>query len=59
MAETNIKIYSSTGQLVHEETSQVSGVEPATIDMRDCAPGVYSVAVTFGGKEYKQNIVKL
>jgi subtilisin family serine protease len=59
MAETTIRICSSTGQVVHEETSQVSGVEPATIDMRDCAPGVYSVAVTFGGKEYKQNIVKL
>ena len=59
MAETNIKIYSSTGQLVHEETSQVSGVEPARIDMRECAPGNYSLQVTFGGKEYKQNIVKL
>ena len=59
MAETNIKIYSSTGKLVHEETSQVSGVEPARIDMRECAPGTYSLQVTFGGKEYKQNIVKL
>ena len=59
MAETTIRIYSSTGQVVHEETSQVSGVVPATIDMRGCAPGTYSVSVTFGGKEYKQNIVKL
>ena len=59
MAETNIRIYSSTGKLVHEETSQVSGVEPARIDMRECAPGTYSLQVTFGGKEYKQNIVKL
>lgn len=59
MAETNIKIYSSTGKLVYDETSQVSGVEPARIDMRECAPGTYSLQVTFGGKEYKQNIVKL
>ena len=59
MAETTIKIYSSTGKLVHEETSQVSGMEPAKIDMRECAPGTYSMQVTFGGKEYKQNIVKL
>lgn len=59
MAETTIRIYSSTGQLVHEQTSQVSGVEPAKIDMRSCAPGTYSVSVAFGGKEYKQNIVKL
>lgn len=59
MAETTINIYSSTGQLVHSEISQVSGMEPARIDMRGCAPGNYSVQVTFGGKEYKQNIVKL
>lgn len=58
-AETTIRIYSSTGKLVHDETSQVSGMEPARIDMRDCAPGNYSLQVTFGGKEYKQNIVKL
>ena len=59
MAETTINIYSSTGQLVHSETSQVSGMEPARIDMSGCAPGNYSLQVTFGGNEYKQNIVKL
>lgn len=58
-AETTISIFSATGQLVYEETSQVSGMNPARIDMRDCAPGTYSLKVVFGGKEFKQNIVKL
>lgn len=51
MAETTIRIYSSTGQLMHEETSQVSGMEPARIDMTACPPGVYSIEVVFGGKK--------
>lgn len=58
-AETTISIFSSTGKLMHEETSQVSGVEPARIDMTSCPPGVYVLKVVFGGKEYSQNIVKL
>lgn len=59
MTETEIRIYTSSGKLMHEEVSQVSGIKPAQIDMRDYAPGVYAVRVTFGGKEYKKNIVKL
>lgn len=59
MAETQIQIYSSTGQLVYDGTSQVSGTEPAKVDMRSCPPGTYSVKVVFGGKEYKKNVVKL
>ena len=59
MAETTIRIYGSTGNLVHEETSQVSGLEPARIDMRNCAPGVYTMSVMFSGKEYKETVVKL
>jgi hypothetical protein len=59
MTETEIRIYTSSGKLMHEEVSQVSGIKPAQIDMRDYAPGVYAVRATFGGKEYKKNIVKL
>ncbi len=58
-AETHIKIVSQTGKTVYDETALVSGYSPAKIDMTSCAPGVYAVTVTFGGKEYKQNIVKL
>lgn len=59
MAETDIQIYSSTGKLFYEATAEVSGTEPARIDMRAYPPGTYSVKVVFGGKEYKKNVVKL
>ncbi len=58
-AETQIRIVSQTGKTVYDQTSTVSGYEPARIDMTSCPPGLYIVNVAFGGKEYKQNIVKL
>ncbi len=58
-AETHIKIVSQTGRTVYDETSTVSGYEPARIDMTSCAPGIYVLTASFGGNEYKQNIVKL
>lgn len=58
-AETNIAIYSSTGQKLYDKTSNVSAFEPARIDMRDFAPGVYTVKVKYSGKEYKETIVKI
>lgn len=58
-AETHIRIVSQTGQTVYDKTSVVSGYDPARIDMATCSPGVYSITVTFGGNDYKQNVVKL
>lgn len=58
-AETAISIYSSTGKLMYDNTSKVSALEPARIDMRDFAPGAYTMTVKFGGKEYKETVVKL
>ena len=55
---TEIKIVSQTGATFLEETVTCSAFEPAEIDMKDAAPGKYTVIVTFGGKEYRQNIVK-
>lgn len=59
MASTSIRISSATGKLMFEDTMEVSGLEPARIDMSSFAPGVYSLAVSFGGNEYIQNVVKL
>lgn len=58
-ADTYIKITSSTGKTVYEQTTEVSGVDPARIDMTGCVPGVYSVFVSFGGNDYNETIVKL
>ena len=54
----DVKILSSTGGRVYEETLQASAFEPATIDLSGVAPGVYTLIVTYSGKEYKQTIVK-
>lgn len=56
---TRIVIASSTGQIVYDETSEVSAIDPASIDMTACAPGMYSVNVSFAEAEYKSVIVKL
>lgn len=56
---TTIRIVSSTGKTVYDATSDVGAVEPAVIDMRACAPGVYNVTVSFSGETYNRNIVKL
>lgn len=58
--ETEIFIYSSTGALMVATTpTEVGALQPATIDMRTYAPGVYTMLVRFGGKEYKETVVKL
>lgn len=57
--ETSIVIVNASGNVVHESVSQVGAVEPAKIDMTKCAPGVYGVTVSFDGKEYRQDIVKI
>ena len=58
-AETGIRIYSSSGATVYNNTSAVSAFSPAKIDMSSCAPGNYRVEVTINGNTYKKSIVKL
>lgn len=59
VAQTSIKIYSSTGGLVYESVLTTSVFEPATIDMSDLAPGVYVVKVNINGVETERRVVKL
>jgi hypothetical protein len=56
---TNMKIYSTTGQLLFNETQEVGALQPAKIDMTGFAPGTYNLSVSFEGTEYKQTIIKL
>lgn len=58
-ASTLIRIYSSTGALVYEQTVQTSVFNPASVDMSGFAPGVYTVKVTIDGVETVKTIVKL
>ncbi len=59
VVETYIRITSSAGRTVYEETSMVGAMAPAKIDMTSCPPGMYVLDITFDGKEYRENIVKL
>lgn len=56
---TRITIVSSTGKSVYDATSPVSAFNPAEIDMRECAPGVYKLTVEYDGQSHIRNIVKL
>ncbi len=57
--ETRIVVMSASGQTVYDKTAPVSAFSPAKIDMTACAPGRYSVKVSYGGNEYIRSIVKL
>ncbi len=54
-----IRVVSQTGKTVYNQTANVGGYNPVKIDMTSCAPGMYAVIVSYGGNEYKENIVKL
>lgn len=53
-----VRIVSATGGLVYEGTMTGNAFEPAVIDLRNLAPGIYSVTITYGGKDYTQTVVK-
>jgi len=58
LQSTDIKVASQTGSIFYNETVQCSAFEPAEVDMTNAAPGKYNVIVSFGGKEYRQTVVK-
>ena len=53
-----VRMVNATGGVVYEGSVIGSAFEPAVIDCTRLAPGIYSVAVTLGGQEYKQTVVK-
>lgn len=55
----NVKVYSSAGALVLEETVTVRPFEPGVLNISKLSGGSYTVVVTCNGKEVKGNIVKL
>lgn len=56
--ECEISVVGAAGGLVYQGTHTVSAFKPAEINLVSCAPGRYSVVFTYGGKKYKQTIVK-
>ncbi len=58
-ATAKVTIRTSAGNSVYSASEEVSCIRPLAVDMRECAPGRYSVRIETGGKEYVRNIVKL
>lgn len=58
LEKVDIKLVSQSGAVVFDESMDASAFEPAVIDMSGMAPGRYQATFRFGGKEYKENIVK-
>lgn len=59
-SKLSVKVYGAIGNLYFEGNDiPVSAFEPAKIDMKDAAPGMYNVQISINGKEFKYNIVKL
>ena len=56
---TRIQISTTSGTLVHDENYFMNVFMPTSVDMSRCAPGYYTVAVTYGGNTYTSRIVKL
>ena len=58
LAAAKVKIVSQTGQVVIDKTVNASAFEPAKIDFKNVAPGIYNATFTIGSKEYNQTIIK-
>lgn len=58
LQDAEIVINGPTGNNIFHETIACSAFEPVQIDMREYAPGIYTLRVTTGGKTYVNNVVK-
>lgn len=56
--QVSIKIYSSTGKIVHDESLSLTPFDIHDIDLSSCAPGVYTVKIS-GACKATYKIVKI
>lgn len=55
---TSIRISNSNGVTVFDKTLTIGGFNPAIIDMRACAPGRYSLSLSYEGRKFEKTIIK-
>lgn len=53
-----IKIISSTGQVVYENTVKVGAFDPYQVDLSACPPGRYTLYMEYNGKSEQKTIIK-
>jgi len=56
--ETFISLTNQTGKVIYQNTSIVGAFEPAVINMKAYAPGIYKLIVKMDGKTYTYSIIK-
>lgn len=56
--DTHVVIESSTGNVLYDQTVSCSAFSPAEVNMKEYAPGLYTLRVTVGGKTYVNSIAK-
>ena len=56
--QCRINIYSSSGALIYKQEANSSPFSPHSVDASSFAAGVYSVSISYDGKEYKKQIIK-
>ncbi|MBP5636035.1 MAG: S8 family serine peptidase [Bacteroidales bacterium] len=57
--KTRIRISTTSGAIVYNSELFMDVYSPAHVDMSKCAPGIYTVAVTYSGKTSTSRVVKL
>lgn len=58
--KANIRLYSSTGRTVYDESAEMSDTEAYKADLSKLAPGMYTLSIEQeGGTKYATSIVKL
>ena len=55
----HVRIISQTGAVFYEADREIGPFDPASIDMKDAFPGVFTIFLTRDGKEEKYSIVKI
>lgn len=54
-----IRLLSPTGKSLLDKEFEISAFDPASVDMRKCAPGIYTLIVEYDGNEYRRTVTKI
>jgi len=58
-AEALLRVINVSGASVYEQELTITPFDPAQVDMRTFAPGIYTVLLDYDGEQIKKSIVKL
>ena len=59
LVKARVQVSTTSGSVVFDKEQFVNIYIPVYVDMSSCAPGVYTVAVTYSGKTSASRVVKL